>query len=197
MRFYEICDDRMAQTLLTEEALREGFIQSIVQKIGEKVAEPVTTVTNAASAMQVLFKIASDRNWLDTCTFLIKKGIKAKLKSMAAYPFLNGLGQLITRIFPQGRDVKSFLIAVVISVVMNSVMMAYSKVTNALKDEFSALVTNTLKTMANIDTLIGSVPGIDVLFKVIGMLQVADELLFKLLNDAYAKIKSLPVGQAR
>ena len=74
MRLYEI--DKQ----ISEDMICEGLMDSIRQYVGDKVTNAVSVVNNTASAMIVIYKVASNPEYLDTITFLLKKAIKQKIK---------------------------------------------------------------------------------------------------------------------
>ena len=97
------------QPYLTEEMILEGFLDSIKQSIGNKVDQAVTTVSNTVSALQVLYKIGTSPQFLDTTVTLMKKQIRSTIKNLQSGEMVKKFTDLMTRLIPSGQSITDFL----------------------------------------------------------------------------------------
>lgn len=188
---------RYTELFLTEDAIREGFLDDITRAIGDKAAETVTVVNNTRSAMQVMFKVASDQHWLETVTFLLKKSIKTKLKSFSTSPLFRNFVEAINHVFPRGQTAKDFVIAIVLVTAINGLYYFIDQVREKLQnqsvEQIKTYVADLTKGLVSVPNLIGSVPGADVVFKIVDGLKLANTLLFEVLAAINEKIANAPM----
>src|SRR5690349_17962438 len=62
--------------------LAEDFLGSIRQKLGNAIQQNVTAVTNTASALQVIYKIATNTGYLDKVVIQLNKQLYTTLKAL-------------------------------------------------------------------------------------------------------------------
>lgn len=180
MRAYEIVG--LNEGYLTEQMLIEGFVDSLARAVGNKVQEQITVVNNTATAMVVLYKAVSNPQYLETITFLLKKQIKTNLKSFPDGTFK----QAIVRMFPQGRGLRDFLMALLLEATVKGVMKAGKLMKAEALDQIKDQV-------LNLESLLGLASNGVGIFQVLKALGIANEVLFEMLTYLNNKIMNAPV----
>lgn len=164
---------------LEDAILHETFITNLAKMVGVKVKEKVSVVTNAITAAQVLYKVMSDPHYTESATFLLKKAINTRLRSLGDSPFK----QAIIAKLPQGRTSKDFLKGLLIVSVLNTVL--------AVKDTVQSQLIDTLKSkILDIDSLVmqllgSAAGGLSVVCQALG---IGNTVIFQVLTDINTKI---------
>lgn len=189
MRYYEIVG--LNEAILTESMLREGLLDSISKTIGDQVNKKVTVVTNAATALQVIYKVVSNSQYLESMAFEIKRSIKRKLKIMAD----GTLKQAVSRMFPDGRNLKDFIIGVCLVGVMNSLGKALSWAKDAAQgaamDQVKDAASGLVKKVLNLDGMISTATGATGLMGIFKALEIGNDVLFELLTAINRKLETV------
>lgn len=201
MRIYETVG---FQSYLTEEMILEGFLDSIKQSIGSKVDQAVTTVSNTVSALQVLYKIGTSPQFLDTATTMMKKQVRTMLKNLQSGEMVKKFVDLMTRLIPSGQNITDFLKMCLIaaattfvkSVVdkFSSLAKTGSEAANTIKDQAVDAIKTMLSQFAGIDGIVGNLTQASGIFAVLDNLGIANKLLFELLDYINKKIGSIKIG---
>lgn len=185
MRYSEIV---LYESATLEEALLyEAFMANLMKMVGNKLNQQVSNVTNAVTAAQVLYKVMSKPEYTETATFLLKKAIKIKLKTMEDGP----LKQAVSSKFPPGRSAKDFLKGLVIICVLNAVGVA--------KDTIKAQALDTItNSIVNIDNIVAQILSASTggIGTVISTLGIANTILFQVLSDINEKITTATAAAA-
>lgn len=168
---------------LEEELLQEAFLNDLAKSVGNKAMGHVAVVNNAATAAQVLYKVCSNPQYLETATFELKRAIKGKLKMMPE----GKLKAAIISKFPDGRSIKDFFSAMALISVINTVALGKSLVQDQA-------INSVINNIVNLDALIGQMlsagaAGLGVAFKALG---VGNTVLFSILTDINKKIEQSP-----
>lgn len=198
MRLYEI---QGFGAYPNEELLIEGWLDSVKKALGDKVDQTVQTVSNTAAALQVFYKIGTNKEYLETVTFLIKKDIKQKLKNLGDGPIMAKLKQLVMKIFPEGRGLMDFIKGCIICAVLkmanslvdkfNSAKKIGGQVLDNVKDQAQEVVGNLLQKMTGLDTMVNQLSQASGIFTILQALGIANDLLFELLTNINSKIQSV------
>lgn len=171
-------------------------MDSIRQVVGDKISSTVSTVNNTATAMVVIYKVASDEKYLDTITFLLKKAIKQKIKALGQSPVISKLVKAMWVVFPQGRSIKDFLKALFLVSILNVLGMAMSKAKDWLKgqveDQVMGFIKGAANRVMNLDSLVGAMSNANAIFGFLAAIGVANEVLFKILDYMNEKIVNAP-----
>jgi hypothetical protein len=165
---------------LEEALLDEAFLNDLAKTVGNKAMGQIAVVNNAATAAQVLYKVCSNAQYLETATFELKRAIKTKLKTMPD----GKLKSAIVSKFPQGRGIKDFFAAMALISVINTVSLTKGMVQDQA-------VSNIIDSVVNLDALIGQllsagVGGLGMVFKALG---VGNAVLFSVLTAINKKIE--------
>ena len=184
MRLYEFANnDKLYEGMLTEEQLHEGFLENIKNAIGDKVDQQVKVVRNAMTAMQALYRMLSDKEHLETMTYLLKKTIKNKMRDLSDSLKLKPLMDLFEKYFPQGRGIKDFIIGLIVAAVL--------KVVEVAKDQaLDTMVTNLVTQLTSLPALINRAVDMAGLMGIFSTLKIADTLVFDLISKLNAKIQA-------
>lgn len=179
MRYHEIQPQgsNLYEAILTEAELREGFLDSIRQKIGQVIDKQVTNVNNMATALSVIYHVISNSEYLETATFLLKKAVKEKVKQIQS----DTLRKAIARVFPSGRGMKDFLVALCLVGLINSVIQGAI----AIKDN---IVDSIKDSLIKIPNLLGTTLDVSGLTSILNSLQIANDIFFELLTKIHKKI---------
>lgn len=178
MRYHEICPhDDLFEQILTEDMIREGFLDSIRQKVGQAIDKHTTNVNNMATALTVIYKVVSNSEYLETATFLLKKAVKDKVKQIQS----DVLRKAIAKIFPEGRNLKDFLVALCLIGVINSVIEGAI----AIRDN---VVESIRDSLIKIPNLLGANLDVSGLTSILNSLQIANNIFFELLTKINKKI---------
>lgn len=201
MRLYEV---QGFAHLGSDELINEGIMDSLKKTLGSKIDQHVSVVKNTAQALQVFYKVGTDPEFLDTATFLVKKRIKAIIKSMGNNPVVDKIRDFVNKVWPQGRNLLDFIKAICLVGVMNLVMSIVNKVKEKLdvlgqikdgaKDQMTNLILDPLKKLASVENALDQLSNVNGIFTILKTLGVADELIFSDLSDVNKKITSLPGG---
>ncbi len=178
MRYSEFSNAPAAT--LEEALLHEAFLNDLAKTVGNKAIGHIAVVNNAATTAQVLYKVCSNPQYLETATFELKRAIKAKLKNIPE----GKLKAAIVSRFPQGRGIKDFFISLALISVINTVALGK----NMVQDQ---AINSVINNIVNLDALIGQlmsagVGGLGVVFKALG---VGNAVLFSVLTDINRKIE--------
>lgn len=170
---------------LEDALLQEALMANLAKMVGNKINQRVSTVTNAVTAAQVLYKVMAKPEYTEIATFLLKKAIKTRLKNMEDSP----LKQAVSSKFPTGRTGKDFLKGLVIICVLNAVTMAK----DTIKAQALGTITNSVLNVDNLITQIvgAGAGGIGTVFQALG---IANDILFQVLTDINTKIASVPAA---
>lgn len=192
------------QPYLTEEMILEGFLDSIKQSIGNKVDQAVTTVSNTVSALQVLYKIGTSPQFLDTTVTLMKKQIRATIKNLQSGEMVKKFTDLMTRLIPSGQNITDFLKLCLIAAATTFVKTLVEKFSSLAKTGSEAAVTvkdqavDAIKTMlsqfSGLDGMVSGLTQASGIFTVLDNLGIANKLLFELLDTINKKIGSIKIG---
>lgn len=192
------------QPYLTEEMILEGFLDSIKQSIGNKVDQAVTTVSNTVSALQVLYKIGTSPQFLDTTVTLMKKQIRSTIKNLQSGEMVKKFTDLMTRLIPSGQSITDFLKLCLIASATTFVKTLVEKFSSLAKTGSEAAVTvkdqavDAIKTMlsqfSGIDGIVSNLTQASGIFTVLDNLGIANKLLFELLDNINKKIGSIKIG---
>ncbi len=173
-------------------------MDSIKQIVGDKISSTVTVVNNTATAMVVIYKVASDPKYLDTITFLLKKAIKQKIKSLGTNPLIAPLIKAMWAMFPKNRNVQDFLKALFIVSILNVIGMAMAKAKDWIKgqveDQLVSFIKSATAKVMNLDSLIAAMGNANAIFGLMAALGVANEVLFRILDYMNDKIITAPGG---
>lgn len=183
MRLYQIAPPET----LPEDMVMEGLLDNIRQTISNKVKDQIDIVKNTNDALQVLYKVMTNPQRLDTVTFELKRSIKARLKQIAQIPLLKKVHDLVAKHFPQGRTVKDFVVGIILVSVLNTGLVFKDE----LKDQIVDTIVDKLKDLAG---LVAGISSASALFSVLHALKIGDQLFFKVLTDINKKIESIKVG---
>ena len=170
--------------ILTEEMLREAFLQSLQQKFGAAIQQPIKTVIDVKTALGVLYKVASNQQYLDTATFELKRALKRQVSQIKNLK----LQQTINSKWPQGRTLGDFFKALILYAISKSASVA----TNLTTDQAADFIINQV---VNIEQLVGNViatAGGSIL-SVLKGLKIADTLFFEILTYINNKIINIPI----
>lgn len=181
MRYSEF--SKTPSATLEEALLYEAFLNDLAKSVGNKAMGHVAVVNNAATAAQVLYKVCSNPQYLETATFELKRAIKGKLKMMPE----GKLKAAIISKFPDGRSIKDFFSAMALISVINTVALGKSLVQDQA-------INSVINNIVNLDALIGQMlsagaAGLGVAFKALG---VGNTVLFSILTDINKKIEQSP-----
>lgn len=190
MRLYEIDQQ------ISDEMLCEGLMDSIRQYVGDKVTSTVAVVNNTASAMLVIYKVASNPEYLETITFLLKKAIKQKMKALGTNPIIQKLMMGIRKVFPAGRGITDFIKALFLVSILNVLGMAAAKAKDWIKGQVEDGIKQFLSVAVNkvisLDSIIGAMSNANGIFSLLTALGIANEVLFEILDYMNKKIVSAP-----
>lgn len=182
-----------------DDLLCEGLMDSIRQYVGDKVSDTVKVVNNTATAMTVIYKVASTPSYLETITFLLKKGIKQKIKALGVNAFTKPLMEGISRMFPKGRGIVDFIKALFMVAILNVIGMMATKVKEWVLGQVQDTVVEFIKTAAakvlSLDSIVASMSNANGIFALLSALGIANEVLFEVLDYMNKKIVNAP-GQA-
>jgi hypothetical protein len=183
------------QVMLTEEMLREAFLDSVAKYLGDKVKEPVKNVTNMASSLQVLYHVVSDPKQLETVTFLLKKRLKLMIKSLP--PVAAKLKEFLLYALPTGRGLGDFFKTLLLVAVAKVGAVLVIQIKDIGHD---AILDPILQAITQIPNMAGAIlsGGISVFLNVLQTLQIGNAVWFSILNDINSKIewanKGFPSG---
>lgn len=190
MRLYEI--DKQ----ISEDMICEGLMDSIRQYVGDKVTNAVSVVNNTASAMIVIYKVASNPEYLDTITFLLKKAIKQKMKALGSNPIIQKLMMAVRKVFPTGRGITDFIKAIFLVSILNVLGMAAAKAKDWIKSQVEDGIKQFLSVAANkvvsLDAIVGAMTNANGIFGLLSALGIANEVLFEILDYMNKKIVNAP-----
>lgn len=185
MRYCEF--SRTSAATLEEALLDEAFLNDLARSVKNRAIGQVTVVNNAATTAQVLYKVCSNPQYLETATFELKRAIKSRLKQMPE----GRLKAAIIKKFPQGRGIRDFFASMALICVINSVALGKGMVQD---QAINAIIDNVI----NLDALIGQLlsagaGGLGAVFKALG---IGNAVLFAVLTDINKKIEQTPSSQA-
>lgn len=183
MRYNEI--SHVGATTLEETIINEAFLNDLARMVGNKAKEQVAVVNNTMTAAQVLYKVCSNQQYLESMTFELKRAIKQRLKALPD----GRLKSAVVAKFPQGRGMKDFFAALALVSVLNTVTASR----NMIKDQVLDTIVNNV---VNLDALIGHLlsAGSGALGAVFKGLGVGNTILFSILTDLNKKIQGTPAA---
>lgn len=197
MRLYEI---EGFGSSLNEEMLMEGWLDSVKKALGDKVSQGVTAVNNTIAALQVFYKIGTNPQYLESATFLLKKGIKNKLKYLDGGQATTALKNAVIKAYPQGRGLVDFIKGCMIE----AVLQAYGKISDTVSsaknmtkdglDQAKDKIFDWAKDMSGLDSMISSMTGANAIFMILRGMGIASDLLFSTLSTINQKIGSIAVN---
>lgn len=159
--------------------LHEAFLANLAKMVGNKAKDQVTVVTNAVTAAQVLYKVLSNPQYTETATFLLKKAINTRIRSLTDGAFK----QAIINKFPEGRTAKDFLKGILLISVLNTVLAAKASVQAQIIDSIKSKILNV---DALVTQLLGAgAVGLSAVFQALG---VGNAVIFQVLTDINTKI---------
>lgn len=176
MRLYEIAP-QMAGEILTEEMIREGFLDSIKKKVGAMIDDNVSVVRNMNTALVVIYRVIKNSEYLELVTYQLKKTIKDKLKLIQS----DLLQKTISKIFPQGRGMKDFLISLCIVGVINTVIEGAISIKDTVVDSIK-------DSLIQIPNLLGNLIDISGLTSILNALKISNSIFFELLSKIDKKL---------
>lgn len=186
MRYVDIVGP--TATSIPQHILVEGFLDNISRAIGNAATKKITTVTNTATALQVIYKAASTPQYLETVTFLLKKSIKTKLKLLPDGP----VKKAIIRMFPQGRELIDFLKGMCLICVVNARLKMVGYAASQGADQVADVAKNAATALAqkivSLDSLLQGATSGTGIFAVMKALEVGNDILFELLTRINQKI---------
>jgi len=179
MRYNEF--SKLPAPTLEEALLYEAFLNDLAKSVGNKAIGHIAVVNNAATTAQVLYRVCSNPQYLETATFLLKKAVKTKLKNLPE----GKLKAAMVSKFPQGRGIKDFFASLALISVINTVALGKSMVQDQA-------INGVINNIVNLDALIGQllsagVGGLGAVFKALG---VGNAVLFSVLTDINRKIEN-------
>jgi len=185
-------------TTLSDDLLLEGLFDKTKQFLGNKAQEVVTVVTNTTQAMQVLYKVFSNAEFLNTATFLLKKMLKQKMKLITA----PALKSIIVSKFPQGREVKDFIITLIFTCVSNAWLKKFQGAISISVDQIKDQITDYIvQQLRDIYTWIPKFADPSMIFTALGIitkvLNVSNEIILQPLAYINQKIVAAPYDQVK
>ena len=182
-------------------AIVEGFLDSAKKLLGDKVNQTITSVNNATTAVQLLFKVATIPEWLETTCGLLRKYIRSILKSMPDSALKALIQDKYTK-YSSTNHLTSFFINIILLIVLKyfskSFLMkrAQDDAQDAAKDSvnWKAVQEFLVGKISNIETWISGVGDATGIFTILKWLKIGNDLLFQTLTNIWTKIRSIPIG---
>jgi len=179
----------------------EGFIANAKKFLGNKVNQTITSANNATTAVQLLLKIATIPEWLNTTCSLLRKSINSILKSMPNSALKAQIEGKYKK-YSSTNHLTSFFINVILLVVLKyfskSFLMqrAQDDAQDVAKDsiDWKAVQEFLVGKISNIETWISTVGDATGIFTIIKWLKIGNDLLFQTLTNIWNKIRSIPIG---
>lgn len=209
MRYYEIDQKQFlpAHSVILQEninrVIAEGFIDNAKKYLGDKVNQTITSVNNATTVVQLLYKVTTIPQWLQTTSSLLRKSIRAILKTLPN----SALKTIIVDKYNKNQNINltSFFINIILLVVLKyfskSFLMkrAQDDSQDVVKDsiDWKAVQEFLVGKITNIETWISQVGDATGIFTILKWLKIGNDLLFQTLTNIWNKIRSIPIGTSQ
>jgi hypothetical protein len=189
MRLYEFADTR---TILTEEMLRESFLNSVKDFLGTQAGATVLAVRDAFGAAQVIYKVIRSHQVLVSVVHELKTEIAEGVTKLAKLPMMAKVGKTFRKfagfarkLLTGGYGVKDFLQSLGLIAMVNMLKkLSISLAVDQLKD---LLVELTVQASALAERIVSTLDLMG-FFALITALKIANDLLFETLNSINRKI---------
>lgn len=177
-----------------DDLIVEGWLDDVKNTVGARINDTIDAVRNTTDALAVFFKIGTDAHFLETSTFLMKKQVNLAVKNLG--PLRAKISPLVTRVYPQGRRLSDFIKSCILVAGLRYLGTLAGKMRSMVEDGIKETISNTVKKLVNIDSMLGSLSRASGVFTILDSLGIANEYLFSVLADVNTKIKS-SVAEAR
>jgi hypothetical protein len=169
-----------SKAMLTEAMLREAFLDSIKQTLGNAVNGHVKNVTSMAQALQVIYQTVSDPKRLVAMTFFLKKRLAQFIDALPAQ--FAKLKQVMKSMQPTGNGLGDFIKALLLVALARAGQALSMTINDETKD---AVIGQIYQGVLQITQWTGSilVSGIGALNNALQTLHIASAIWFELVND--------------
>lgn len=175
---------------LNQDMLAEGWLDTVKQSLGGRVAGATGVVRNTKDALTVFYKVGSNAEYLETGTFLLKKQIILSIKALG--PYRAKIEPLMARVYPKGRRLPDFIKSCII---ISGIRYIRSLIGNVTGDNAQEVIGGMMKKLLNLDSMMNMLTQSNGVFAILKAIGIADEYLFSVLSYINTKIKSSTVTE--
>ncbi len=182
---------RYAEIICEQQALEEGFLDTISKAVANMASRPIQAVNNAASSLVVIRNVIADAKQCESVCFLLRKQIIRFIR-----PFPKMIADALWKVVPKGYTVLDFLGMIIL---LPAATYIATQIKGLVGDTISDTLQNLVDKLTNLKTICASVLGAGAqgIFGAFKMLGLADELLFQTLDGINSKMKAVQVQPAQ
>ena len=178
-----------SQAMLTEELLREAFLDSVVKFLGNKAREIPQQINNLASSLQLLYGVVSDPQRLRVTVMLLKRELqnnvigKLPVNIRAVVRFRDFLQRMV----PQGATLKDFFTLLLVVAVGRTGLVIADSIKDIKNEALLDPIIDVIKEIPQFANMIATQGG-NALGSALQALKIGNTLWFEILNKIKAGV---------